>query len=177
MPTERRQENINLTQQFEWFKQDFNEFKKGKEKLAEKLDTFGLILVDLKIEVRESIAAYNAFIENTKEHNKVLCSKLDALSRVDETIFSRIAEQTEHCMARMPEYIEMKKHIADEKDNKAIFKDKKFRFLLLFSGAMLTFVFGFLLSIINDNNKKIVQEIKNEKMRYERSQNYGAEKK
>jgi len=92
-----------------------------------------------------------------------LCKKFDAINQLNEKIFGQIDKITINCITNIPKYIEMERHIKDEKDNKTLFKDKKFRFLLVISGAMFTFMFGFmswLLQIrITDSNNELKRMI------------------
>ncbi len=149
MENERRQDRVDLIAKFDQLEQDFNE---------------------LKIEVKESIVLYNSFIAHTADYRKNLCDKLDAFSRLDDKIFDRIDKITQNCIDNIPKYIKMEKHIKDEENNKTLFKDKKFRFLLLFAGAMFSFMFWVLKTTIMDDNKKLEQKIsQKERAQYEQN--------
>lgn len=126
--------------------------------LIEKLDKFEADFVELKIEVKESIVIYNSFITNTIDYRKNLCKKLDDINKLYDKVFTQIDKITDNCIANIPKYLEMEKHIKDEKNNKTFFKDKRFQLLLIFAASMFAFMFWLLQGQIIDSKKKIEQK-------------------
>jgi len=140
------------------------EHRNEYQNLNNKFDLFQNNFTDLKIEVRESAATVKAFMDNTIEYRKHICSKLDVINSVNNKVSERLDRITQYHIDNIPFQVEVKNHIKNAEKDRLFRRDKSLRFMLIFSAAMFGFMFWFLQTLVSGDSK-IKQEVKVEEKR------------